>query len=256
MRSLAVLLLLFAFAARHAWSQAPDLPAAPSSAAEPAPRSAIFALPKPTQTVTSSADATPPSTPDTPENCYAPATGIYAPHSLPPQLKVAVDRYSSLANQRIGTMWFHNMPRAANDPWLKRAVVVIRFAILPDGSIDAPLITASSGRSGYDHHALEAIRQASPFDPLPEGVKRPLPVCFSFRYHADENDYQAKPKDLLPYPTRPSPQGAPLARDHPTGPGLVKADPSTRNLNARYNQLWARAHPRTPTAVHPEPNLS
>ena len=215
-RTLAVLFLFLlcqAFVAPRAHGQAPDLPAAPSSAAQPAAKpGSIFTLPKGSQTVISStsAAAAPPSTPDTPENCYAPAVGLYAPQrDLTPQVKLAVDRYSSVANQRVGTMWFHNMPRAANDPWLKRAVVTIRFAILPDGSIDAPLVTASSGRSSYDHHALEAIRQASPFDPLPDGVKRALVVCFNFRYHADEDDYRARPKDPLPYPTKPEAEGKP-----------------------------------------------
>ena len=150
----------------------------------------------------------PPETPYVEDACFAPAQGIYAPEpEVRAALKPVLDRYRSVAHQRVGTMWFHDMPRSANDPWLKRAVVTVRFAILRDGSIDPPVVTSSSGRSSYDHHALEAVRQASPFDPLPAGITHALPLCITFKYHADEDDERPRKKDPLPYPS-----GAPAPR--------------------------------------------
>ncbi len=101
-------------------------------------------------------------------------------------------------------MWFHNMPRAANDPWFHKAVVTVRFAILPSGEIDPPRVTASSGRDSYDHHALEAIRQAGPFDPLPAGDSHPLLFCIRFGYHVEDDEWKPKPPDLFP-PTGQAP---------------------------------------------------
>ena len=146
-------------------------------------------------------------TPDEPEECFLPATGIYGPQrELPARVLSAVHAYSKLVLQRINSNWRQNMPRAAKDPWYSRAVVTVRFAILPDGSVDPPRVTASSGRDSYDHHALEAIRQANPFDPLPLDDNQPLRFCVKFGYHVDSNEFIPK-QDPLPYakPSSPSP---------------------------------------------------
>ncbi len=135
--------------------------------------------------------------------CYAPATGIYAPQAkLDAKVEAAVQRYTTVAQQRIATTWFRGMPRAANDPWLKRAKVVVRFAIMPDGSVAPPLITASSGRHSYDEHALDAIQQASPFDPLPAGDTHPLAICFTFGYHVDPEEFKPKAPDPFAPPVK------------------------------------------------------
>jgi TonB family protein len=99
-------------------------------------------------------------------------------------------------------MWFHNMPRSANDPWLKGAQVTVRFAILPDGRSTPPLVTVTSGRASFDKHALDAVDN-TPFPPLPPGNGRPLAMCFTFRYNMDE-EHRTKPVDLWPPPAKPT----------------------------------------------------
>jgi TonB family protein len=141
------------------------------------------------------------------EDCFAPAGGLYAPRPLlSPELQEVQHRYSSLAVQHLGTTWFRGMPRAANDPWVKAAKVTVRFAILKDGSIDTPRVTVSSGRESFDKHALEALYKTVPFDPLPEGIGAALPICMTFGYNQQEDQWK-KPIDL--WPTKPAGIAAP-----------------------------------------------
>ena len=189
-------LLLLPFAsAVCARAQTPDLPAAPASA----PARPNFTLPRSsTSIVADSANRSVPAAPVEPDECYAPATGLYAPRpKLSPALEDARKRYMSLAVQNLYVTWFDRMPRRANDPWLKGARTVVRFAILPDGSTDTPRITSSSGRESYDHHALDAIRNLTPFPPLPEGLEPNLILCVYFRYNM-EQDAPWKPDALTP----------------------------------------------------------
>jgi TonB family protein len=138
-----------------------------------------------------------------PEMCFAAAEGLYGRrHKLSPQLEEAEHRYTSLAVQNLSIMWERVMPRAANDPWLKGAQVVVRFAILPDGSTDTPRVTVSSGRASYDKAALEAVYK-TPFAPLPAGIAPALPICMHFRYNMNEEPYK-KPLDLWPPPAKPA----------------------------------------------------
>ena len=185
------------------------LPAAPSSAAPiaDAPSAVVkpsFTLPKTPGTLASS-HAAPPPTPVAAEFCFAPATGLYGPQpEISAHAKELRGHYLTQATQHVAAVWHHNMPRSVNDPWLKRAVVTIRFAILPNGEIDEPLVTATSGRVSYDRHALETLEEAAPFDPLPPGLGKALTICFHFTYHPNgQDEWEHKPKDLLPYPTKP-----------------------------------------------------
>jgi TonB family protein len=204
-------LLLCGFAPLSAYSQTPaqtpapaaTLPAAPSP--EPKPSPSIFTVPSSTAQILAASGSPAPTTHDEQELCYAPAKGIYAPQPKPDaKLEAAIQRYVTVAQQSIVTTWYRGMPRAAKDPWLKRATVVIRFAILPDGSIDPPLITASSGRHSYDQHALDAIQQTSPFDPLPAGDAMPVRMCIHFAYHVDPEEFKsALPGSFAP-PAKPA----------------------------------------------------
>ena len=48
--------------------------------------------------------------------------------------------------------------------------VMVRFTILPDGSLRSPQLTDSSGDSRLDRAALEMLSRASPFPPIPPGL--------------------------------------------------------------------------------------
>src|ERR1700722_3525599 len=177
-------------------SQTP--PSNPPAAPAPPPKS-IFTLPSSPLGTHVAAPSTAPTTPDVTLTCSAPAEGIYGPHPrLPPQLEEARHRFLFQPFNRLDTMWTRHMPRSANDPWVRRAAVTVRFAILPNGDIDDPLVTVSSGRHDFDKHALDAIREASPYDPLPTGITRAVPVCVKFGYNT-----QPENQDPAPWETKP-----------------------------------------------------
>jgi TonB family protein len=183
-------------------AQSADLPAAPAAATSKPEGKSIFTLPPTDFHASATANHPAPKTPDETEQCFAPANGLYAPQpKLSAKQEEAKGYYVSTAQQHLATEWFHHMPRAANDPWLKGAQVVIRFAILPDGSIDTPLVTVSSGRASYDKHGLDAIYAANPFAPLPDGVPW-VGMCMHFKYNTSE-PYQ-KPIELWPPPAKPA----------------------------------------------------
>jgi len=131
-----------------------------------------------------------PPAPVTEEFCHAAAEGIYAAQSkLPAAVQEALERYLFTQRHTLDLTFEQHMPRAIKDPWIKAATVFVRFAILPDGSIDTPIITRSSGRRDYDNHALDAVRTAVPFAPLPEGIHRAQPVCMRFGYNVGAEPY-------------------------------------------------------------------
>jgi len=136
--------------------------------------------------------------------CYAAAVGIYAKQKpLPPAVQEAVERYKWQITHQIEVEWRRHMPFAVTDPWLKGRQMAVRFAIMPDGSINTPLVTIHSGRESYDKHGVDSVIAAAPFAPLPEGVKRPLPMCFQFLYN--EEPKKPAPQDLWPPPAKPEP---------------------------------------------------
>lgn len=58
--------------------------------------------------------------------------------------------------------------------------VVTVFTIHRDGKITEPQIVESSGKDDIDKMALEALRQASPLDPLPKGCPRSVQLRYKF----------------------------------------------------------------------------
>jgi TonB family protein len=188
-------------------AQSADLPSAPAA---PAPAKPIFQVPRGTPVPVAQSTGTPPSAPDPEMECYAPAEGIYGKQkALPPAQKEAVSRYIFVAIHQMEMEWDRHMPRAANDPWVKGKTVAVRFAIMPDGTIDTPIVTVSSGRRSYDNHALDAVSGSAPFPPLPEGVKQPVPVCMKFGYNTDPSAKKPAMPDLWPPPAKPEPKKQP-----------------------------------------------
>jgi TonB family protein len=187
-------------------AQTADLPPAPSAPVSSKP---VFQVPLGTPVTIASPKGPPPPTPDVETDCYAAAEGIYAKQKpLTAAQQKAVDAYQAIAVHQLEIAWDRHMPRAAYDPWVKGKVVVVRFAIMPDGTIDTPIITLSSGRRSYDNHALDAI-SAVVFPPMPEGVKRPLPVCMHFGYNTDPLAKKPAMPDLWPPPAKPEPKKQP-----------------------------------------------
>jgi TonB family protein len=157
------------------------------------------------RTVVESKGAAPPP-PVGEDFCYAPAEGLYAPQPKDsPKVEEALERYEFVISSRLDIIWNQHMPNTANDPWIKGKVVVVRFAIMPDGSIDTPIITLTSGRKDFDKHAMDTVVKAAPFAPLPSGAVRPQQVCMRFGYRVDPRPKEdAKPDPLSPAP-KPKP---------------------------------------------------
>jgi len=85
------------------------------------------------------------------------------------------------------------MPLAVTEFWVKGGTVAVRFAIMPDGTIDKPVVTLTSGHKKYDQHALDTILRAAPFPPLPAAIKGPLPMCMRFGYNVDPDKLRKDP---------------------------------------------------------------
>jgi TonB family protein len=195
-------------------AQSADLPSAPAPAA---PSKPDFRLPA-GMVVIAQPKGPPPPAPEEEMVCYAAADGIYAKvKAWPPAQKEAISRDMSTAIHQLEIEWDRHMPRTASDPWVKGKVVTVRFAIMPDGSVDTPIVTVPSGRKSYDKHALDAVDAVAPFPPLPVGVTRPLPVCMRFGYNVDPSARKPEPIDL--WPPKPEVSKAPAAVDG-AGPGI------------------------------------
>jgi outer membrane biosynthesis protein TonB len=67
----------------------------------------------------------------------------------------------------------------------KSAQLVIEFGILKDGRVPFVTVRAQSGLGIYDEYAVNAIKLASPFPPVPDsmtGSRRGIPILATFSY--------------------------------------------------------------------------
>jgi TonB family protein len=196
-------LLLISTSSAVATGQATELPSAPTAN----PAQPVLSPPPGTHPIVAASKGVAPAAPvEEEDDCYAPAEGLYAPQpKASPEVEDALARYRFALWGRLETFWNQHMPQAVNDFWVKGKVVVVRFAIMPDGSIDTPIVTLTSGRKDYDKHAMDVVTKAVPFAPLPSGVVRPLPVCMRFGYNANARPKEdVKPDPLFPA-TKPKP---------------------------------------------------
>jgi TonB family protein len=60
---------------------------------------------------------------------------------------------------------------------------ILTFQILSDGKVEKAEIKSSSQDADMDKAALLALKQASPFPPIPKGATAPLSIEFSFDYN-------------------------------------------------------------------------
>jgi len=183
---------------------AAPIPPAPAPAAKPA--TPMFALPPDSPDTLKPPPGPPPSSPVEDLFCYAPATGIFAPYPKPsPEAQAALPDYIRLVMQQIDTQWSRNIPPAARGPYSKPKTLYIRFAVRPDGSYTAPIVTVSSGRRDFDNHAFDSIDAFSSFPTPPPGITHPVPICIHFEYNVDRTP-ASRPIDLWPPKTQPKPQ--------------------------------------------------
>jgi TonB family protein len=199
-------LLLISASSAATTGQSTELPSAPAPAETAKPAQPVLSLPPGTARTVAASKGTAPPAPVDEDDCYGPAEGLYAPQPKnSPEVEEALARYMFAISDRLDIFWNQHMPRAAGDTWIKGKIVVVRFAIMLDGSVDTPIITLTSGRKDYDKHAMDTVTKAAPFAPLPPGAVRPLPVCMRFGYNVNPRPKEdAKPDPWLPAP-KPKP---------------------------------------------------
>ena len=80
--------------------------------------------------------------------------------------------------------WYPIIPEVAQPPISKQGRVLIRFKILPDGSVTEMKLEGPSGTVSLDRAAWAGIVSAAPFPPLPKHFKGPfLELRFYFLYN-------------------------------------------------------------------------
>ena len=80
--------------------------------------------------------------------------------------------------------WYPIIPEEARSPINKQGKVLIRFRIMPDGSVEDMQLESPSGDVPLDRAAWAGITGASPFPPLPKQFKGPfLELRFYFLYN-------------------------------------------------------------------------
>ncbi|HEX3986501.1 MAG TPA: TonB family protein [Acidobacteriaceae bacterium] len=85
--------------------------------------------------------------------------------------------------------WYPIIPEEARSPINKQGKVLIRFRILPDGSVESMQLESPSGDVALDRSAWAGITGASPFPPLPKAFKGPfLELRFYFLYNIAPSD--------------------------------------------------------------------
>ncbi len=140
----------------------------PKPEVKPAPKSREKATPKAAQPV-----AEAPANEVTPvaaahETPSMPAV-IAAPAPAPVTDVAAEDAYKALLRSRIDA---HKRYPSLSRRMGEEGTVVVSFRLNADGEISQLSVAKGSGSERLDEAALEAVRQAAPFPPFPEGVKR------------------------------------------------------------------------------------
>ena len=87
--------------------------------------------------------------------------------------------YLQKMHQKVGAAW--KRPAETPKPPAKSVVIV---TILRDGSLLETRLHMKSGVEQWDASALEAVKKAAPFDPLPKSYPRTsVEVHFHFEYN-------------------------------------------------------------------------
>lgn len=111
--------------------------------------------------------------------------------------------------KKVQKNWNSLIPDNARGPEGKYGLVVLRFVILPDGSVQGLRIERRSSDEPLDRAAYGAIASSTPFDPLPrEFTASRLELRTSFLYNPKKTKQESHPTD----PIKPE---APKNNSHP-----------------------------------------
>jgi TonB family protein len=88
--------------------------------------------------------------------------------------------YLSILVSDVRKKWYASMPEAALKG--EKGKATIRFRIESNGNAEDVVLETSSGKDVFDQAAIQAIRDASPFQSLPATFKRP-PITLRFVFY-------------------------------------------------------------------------
>jgi TonB family protein len=82
----------------------------------------------------------------------------------------------SFMNDAYRSIWLKSLKTFPQDASLgQKGVVAVHFAVRKDGTLaeSYPTLESSSRKSLLDEHAMKAVRDSAPFDPLPDSLSSP-----------------------------------------------------------------------------------
>ncbi len=89
------------------------------------------------------------------------------------------DGYLVRVQRKIGRRW---QPTPASALGQSYVSTVVSFRIRPDGRVEGPTVSESSGLTVFDRQALRAVIDASPLPPLPPRYPDGVHINFRFEY--------------------------------------------------------------------------
>jgi len=129
------------------------------------------------------------------------------------------------------------------------AQIVVKYRIMKDGTLDSYGILSSSGAQDLDNAAIDALRTASPFEPLPPSFnKESILVQFTFDYQKPKSAVNTMPAQPEIRQASPAQQNIPVNNRLATNPkpnqtAIRQASPAQQNIPVN-NRL----------ATNPKPN--
>jgi TonB family protein len=111
----------------------------------------------------------------------SPLASLYA-QMLTPTENVDFSVYLSHVLSTVRRNWYAKMPKGAQEG--RKGKVIINFRIQRDGTLLEPTIEESSRVKALDNAALDAIRNPTRFEHLPDAFEGPdIELRFSFSYN-------------------------------------------------------------------------
>jgi TonB family protein len=114
----------------------------------------------------------------------------------------------------VSRRWYEIIPNQARQPISQSGAVIIRFAVLPDGTTARMRLSRPSGSADLDQAAWRSILESGPFTPLPKRFGGPdLVVSLRFLYNPKvEEGKQNDAGHVLVYSSSGLPAGTAASR--------------------------------------------
>ncbi|MFQ5853383.1 MAG: TonB family protein [Candidatus Binatia bacterium] len=112
--------------------------------------------------------------------------------SEPPQDTAQLEYTAYLEQVKKGIVRAWKYPEQASQK-REEGKVDVEFTILRDGRLENVRVLGSSGFPSLDREAIRAVRAASPFNPIPEGIAlEQLSIRFTFNYNLEKTEGRPK----------------------------------------------------------------